>query len=131
MSHTILYAALLGLLFVLLSIRTIRLRNRLRVAVGDGGNPQMLRAMRAHSNFAEYVPLCLLLIFWCETHGASALMIHLLGAALLIGRLSHAFGVSQVNENLRFRIFGMVLTFIPILVASLYLLVDYVKRLMA
>ncbi|MEN9842262.1 MAG: hypothetical protein RLZZ612_91 [Pseudomonadota bacterium] len=33
-----------------------------RVAVGDGGHPELLRAMRVHANFAEYVPLSLGLI---------------------------------------------------------------------
>ena len=56
------YAALLALFFVALSIRTLRLRRELRIAVGDGGNPAMLRAMRVHANFAEYVPLGLILL---------------------------------------------------------------------
>ncbi len=56
------YAALLALLFVLLSIRTIRTRHSRKVALGHGDDPAMLRAMRVHANFAEYVPLALLLI---------------------------------------------------------------------
>ena len=52
------YAALLALLFLALSVRTLRLRRRLNISVGDAGNTKMLRAMRAHANFAEYVPLC-------------------------------------------------------------------------
>ncbi|HAY26639.1 MAG TPA: glutathione metabolism protein, partial [Candidatus Accumulibacter sp.] len=56
------YAALLALFFVALSIRTLRLRRELRITVGDGGNPAMLRAMRVHANFAEYVPLGLILL---------------------------------------------------------------------
>ena len=59
-----LYAALLALLFIALSVRTLRLRRHLKIAVGDAGNTQMLRAMRAHANFAEYVPMCLLLLRW-------------------------------------------------------------------
>jgi len=55
------YAALLALLFVLLSIRTIRTRHSRGVALGHGDDPAMLRAMRVHANFAEYVPLALLL----------------------------------------------------------------------
>jgi len=55
------YAALLALLFVLLSIRTIRTRHSRKVALGHGDDPAMLRAMRVHANFAEYVPLALLL----------------------------------------------------------------------
>lgn len=58
-----LYASILALLFVALSVRTLRLRHRLKIGIGDAGNTQMLRAMRVHSNFAEYVPLSLLLLY--------------------------------------------------------------------
>jgi len=64
------YAALLALLFVFLSVRTIRMRRRLRIGIGDAENPVMLRAMRVHANFAEYVPMGLLLAFFVETSGA-------------------------------------------------------------
>ncbi len=64
MNITILYAALLAILFVVLSIRTIRLRRSLKIGVGDAGNYKMLRAIRVHSNFSEYVPLAVLLIFF-------------------------------------------------------------------
>jgi len=120
-----LYAALLALLFVALSIRTLRLRRRLRIGIGDAGNEQMLRAMRVHSNFAEYVPLTLLLIYLAEAHGAHALFIHALGLCLLAGRLSHAYGVSQANENYTFRVVGMSMTFISLISASAYLLFSY------
>ena len=63
MPATPLYAALLGLIFVALSIRTIRLRRRYGVGVGDGNNTELQRAARVHANFAEYVPLALLLIY--------------------------------------------------------------------
>lgn len=56
-----LYASILALMFVGLSVRTLRMRRRLKIAVRDAGNRRMLRAMRVHSNFAEYVPLGLLL----------------------------------------------------------------------
>ena len=64
-----LYAALLAILFIALSVRALRLRRHLKIAVGDAGNTQMLRAMRAHANFAEYVPLGLLLLTLVELHG--------------------------------------------------------------
>lgn len=67
------YAALLSLLFVALSIRTLRLRRRLSVSLGDDGHSAMVRAIRAHGNFAEYVPLGLLLIAGAETLDAPAL----------------------------------------------------------
>ena len=123
-----LYAALFALFFVALSIRTLRLRRSLRIAIGDAGNERMLRAARVHSNFAEYVPLSLLLIFLVETHGAFPAVVHGLCVCLLAGRLSHAFGVSQVNENYRFRVLGMALTFATLITAATYLLFAFIRH---
>lgn len=119
MTVTPAYAAVLGMIFVALSVRTIRMRRRHRVAVGDGGNAELRRAMRVHANFAEYVPLALLLIYFVEHDGAEILLVHVLGIALLAGRLLHAWGVSQEAENFRYRVSGMVLTFGTIITAAL------------
>jgi uncharacterized membrane protein YecN with MAPEG domain len=119
MTITPAYAAVLGLIFVALSVRTIRMRRRHRVAVGDGGNAELRRAMRVHANFAEYVPLALLLIFFVEHDGAETLLVHALGIALLAGRLLHAWGVSQEPENFRYRVSGMALTFGTVITAAL------------
>ncbi|HIC8797493.1 MAPEG family protein [Aeromonas veronii] len=117
------YAALLALLFVLLSIRTIRTRHSRKVALGHGDDPAMLRAMRIHANFAEYVPLALLLIYFVETGNQTPWLIHLLGSALLLGRLCHAFGMSRTPENFRYRVVGMGLTFTVILVSTVHILI--------
>ncbi|MFN0039484.1 MAG: MAPEG family protein [Burkholderiales bacterium] len=116
------YAALLALLFVWLSVRTLRLRRSLRITIGDAGNPQMLRAMRVHSNFAEYVPLSLIALLLLEMQGTAAWLMHVLGVCLLFGRLSHAYGVGQSNETFQFRVTGMALTFTTLVAAALYLL---------
>ena len=122
MTVTPVYATLLGLLFIALSLRTIRLRRRHQIAVGDGNNSELRRAMRVHANFAEYVPLALLLIFFVELNGASKWWVHALALALLGGRLAHAWGVSQTKENFRYRVSGMVLTFGVISAAGLTIL---------
>lgn len=119
------YAAVLALVFVGLSLRTIGLRRRARVAIGDGGDRALARAARVHANFAEYVPLALLLIYLFESAGAPAPIVHLLCAALLGGRLLHAWGVSQVHEDLRLRVAGMALTFVALVGAALGLLSRY------
>ena len=126
MHITALYAAIFGLLFVALSVRTLRVRGRLGILVGDDGNPQMLRAVRVHANFAEYVPFALLLIYFVEIGGASGRLIHAVCLCLLAGRLAHAYGVGQLHENLRFRVFGMAMTFGAIVVAAAILLVSHV-----
>lgn len=122
-----LYAALLALLFVALSIRTLLLRRSMKIGVGDGGNPQMLRAMRVHSNFAEYVPLALLMLYLVEVRGAYPVFVHALGLCLLAGRLLHAYGVSQARENYNFRVAGMALTFTTLLSSAAYLLFAFVR----
>jgi uncharacterized protein len=118
MKITSFYAALLALLFGVLSVRTLLLRRRLRVAVGDAGNKQLLRAMRVHANFAEYVPLCLLLVAFCEAQGTPAKWLHAALAGLVIGRLSHAYGVSQLNEPFGFRVLGVALTLTVLFAAA-------------
>ena len=105
------YAAFLGLIFFILSIRIIRLRRSLKIGIGDSGNPIVLRAMRVHSNFAEYVPLCLVLLGFAELQGTLPIVVHILGAGLVLGRILHAYGVSQTEEDFRFRVAGMALTF--------------------
>lgn len=118
---TPLYAAALALLFVVLSFRTIRYRRQYSVAIGSGKQALLARASRAHGNFAEYVPLALLLIFFIETGAAMPLLVHGLCLLLLTGRLLHAWGISQEQENLRFRVTGMSMTFLTIVIAALAL----------
>ncbi|MBB3176400.1 MAPEG family protein [Variovorax sp. Sphag1AA] len=120
-----LYAALLALLFVGLSFRTLTLRRRLRIVIGDAGNERMLRAMRVHSNFAEYVPLNLLLMYFVASTLPQPWFLHALGICILLGRVLHAVGVSQVRERYVFRTAGMALTFAPMLASALTLLAAY------
>ncbi|MBW4517931.1 MAG: MAPEG family protein [Timaviella obliquedivisa GSE-PSE-MK23-08B] len=131
MLTTSIYAAILGLVFVALSIRTLLLRRQLGVAIGDGDQPMLARAVRVHANFAEYVPLSLLLIYFLETQTRANLCIHILCSALVIGRITHAIGVSQVKETFRYRVIGMVITFTVIISASLGLMLSYAFYLLS
>lgn len=125
MPVTPVYAALFGLILIVLSLRTIRVRRRLQVAIGHRDNADLERAMRVHANFCEYVPIALLLIYLLEVSTGASYWIHVLGGALLVGRLLHAYGVSQSRENLRFRVTGMVLTFTVIISAALRILIGH------
>jgi uncharacterized membrane protein YecN with MAPEG domain len=125
------YAALLVFLFFFLSVRTLRLRRKLQIPLGDAGNPQMLRAMRVHSNFAEYVPLALLLMFMFESVSALPALAHIFGISLLLGRLSHAYGVGQSSEDHRYRIFGMAMTFTALAGSAIGLVAVYLLELVS
>lgn len=117
MSVTPVYAALLTLFFVALSIRVIASRRSEGVSLGDGGIDKLRRRMRAHANFAEYVPLALLLMMLLEMQGQSTWILHLIGISLTAGRLSHAYGVSQ--GVIAARIAGMALTFNALIAGAL------------
>ena len=85
-----LYAGLNALILGWLAAHVGRMREKLKIFMGDGGNPRMVRAMRAQANFVEYVPMALILLLLMALMGAPALAIHALGAALVLGRVLHA-----------------------------------------
>ena len=128
MPVTALYAGLLALVFVGLSFRVIFARRGARVLLGDGGDKELLRRMRVHANFAEYTPLALVLLGLAESLHANVVLLHVLGAAFLLGRLSHAWGVSQQKETLLFRQAGMIATFTVLIVTALACVLAYFTR---
>lgn len=128
MHVTLLYAALLSLLFVYHSAYVIRLRRSMKVVLGGGNHSALERAVRVHGNFAEYVPFALLLLFIVEQQGVVLWFVHSLGLCLILGRIIHAYGLRQVNENIKYRVVGMVLTFVVLIMQSLYLLGSYVVK---
>ncbi|MAH04557.1 MAG: MAPEG family protein [Pseudomonadota bacterium] len=121
------YAGLLGLLFIVLTARIIRLRWKLRVGIGDGGEHILNKAIRVQSNFVEQVPLALLLIYLVEMQMSNIVLLHGLCSALLIGRVLHAFGLSKTSKTSFGRFVGMILTLSVTLVASLLLIYSYLK----
>jgi uncharacterized membrane protein YecN with MAPEG domain len=105
---TSIYASLLALLIVRLSVAVIKLRRKNRVSVGDGGNEALQLAIRAHANAVEYTPIALMLLLTLELNGAPKILIHILGVTLLIGRILHAMGLPA--KDLRRRVLGMQIT---------------------
>ena len=125
---TALYAGLLGLLAFGVAFPAGRLRARLNVSVGDGGNPDLLCAMRRHANFVEWVPLALILIALLELNGASATVIHVLGAVLVASRIAHATGLRTDTMKSVPRFIGATGTVLVILVASIWLILMYIRH---
>lgn len=125
MPITPIYAAILGLIYFALSIRVIKFRRSNKVALGYAHKKDFRRAIRVHANFAEYVPMSLLLLWFLESLTYAALLIHILGVMLIIGRLIHAYGLSQVQEDTRFRVYGMLLTFAVLVGCCIRILLHY------
>lgn len=83
------YVALIALLAMTLSVMTGLARGRHNVALGDGGKPDMLLAMRRFGNLVEYAPLALLVLLMLELRGLPPGWLHAYGATLLALRILH------------------------------------------
>lgn len=119
---TPLYAGILGLLLMLLSLLVVKQRMKHKVLLGDDGVPALRLAIRVHANFIEYVPLALVLILLLELMAAPPALLHGLGIALLAGRIGHAQGLGRTAKPSVGRFLGTLLTWGAILVASVALL---------
>lgn len=120
---TALYAGLLGLMAVVLSILVGRYRTPTadrRVSIGDGGRQEVLVAMRRHANFVEYVPLMLILIALLELNKVDGTVIHVMGATLVGLRASHAWGMQPDDAQGIFRFIGAVGTMLLLVVSSIW-----------
>jgi uncharacterized membrane protein YecN with MAPEG domain len=116
---TAFYGGLLGITFMYLSILVIQGRRSGKISLGDGGDNHFLGVIRAHANFAEYVPLILVLMLVAEINQAHVAVLHSAGVALLIGRLVHAYGLKHHSGASWQRISGMLLTFIALIGLSI------------
>ncbi|KFN43068.1 MAPEG family protein [Arenimonas oryziterrae] len=111
MTVTPIYAGLLALIYLVLSVRVIKMRGPGQPSLGDGGDPVLLRRIRAHGNFAEYVPFLLLMIGLLELGQWPTILLHGLGATLVVARLLHGYALS-FTESFKFgRFWGTALTF--------------------
>lgn len=124
------YAALLAGFYIFLSVRVVRIRRQEKVGIGDANNVRLRRAIRAHGNFAEYVPLTVILAAFVEIQQFAAIIVHALCWILIIGRVIHAYGVSQEKEDYRFRVAGMVLTFASIAISALFLFGSFAAKVL-
>jgi uncharacterized protein len=113
------YGAALAAGFIWLSLRVAWRRWSLETYIGDGDDTLLRRLTRAHANFAENVPLCLVMLGFAEQLGSSQALLHALGALLLGGRVLHAYGVSREPEPIWFRVVGYAATCCALAGASL------------
>jgi uncharacterized membrane protein YecN with MAPEG domain len=115
---TPLYAAVLALWFVILSLRVVQNRKSAKVHLGDGGNTLLQRAIRAQANFAEYVPLALILLALLELSRFSIYLLHAIGIALVVARLMHGYALAFRSQFRFGRYWGAILTFVVLIVEA-------------
>lgn len=119
MSITMFYAGLLALWYLALSVKVIQGRTGPGgPGLGDGGDPKMLRVIRGHGNFSEYVPIILIMIALLEYSGLPRWAVHLLAATLLVARLLHGYALSFTEKWKFGRFYGAALTLLLLAVCG-------------
>ena len=103
---TALYAALLVAVLVCLTTRIGLLRAKTGISILDGGNELLAVEMRRHGNFAEHVPLLIVLMAIVELNGGSSLFLHVVGIVLIICRVAHPLGLHHDRVQAPLRLIG-------------------------
>jgi uncharacterized membrane protein YecN with MAPEG domain len=114
---TPLYAGILTIWFVVLSMRVVNIRHR-GIGFGDNGDTEITRVIRAQANFAEYVPLALLMMGFLEASRYSIYLLHALAIMLVIGRVFHGFALSFGLGRKFGRFVGAAITFVVLLIEA-------------
>lgn len=119
------YTALGALLILVLAVRVMWLRKKRGVGLGGGGNEDLVRAIRAHANATEYLPIALLLLVLLAFEQTRPGLLHLFGTVLIVGRILHAIGLSGSPGRSFGRVAGMALTVLVTLAMAILLLWRY------
>jgi uncharacterized membrane protein YecN with MAPEG domain len=102
-----------GILIVMqmgLALAVALARRRNRQSLGDGGNKEVLQAIRRHGNLAENAALFIAGFTLMEMLGGSRTELQILCAVFVLARISHAMGLSMQKTVNRFRIIGIIAT---------------------
>jgi hypothetical protein len=110
------YAAVLAVLGGVLAARVSITRAKTGISLGPGDSAPLLMRMRQFGNFAENVPLALILLALAEAQGLSAPWLHGAAALLVAARLVHPMGLDAGRVATPARIIGAMGTRIAMLI---------------
>ena len=111
-----------AILHIWLSLRVSRLRRPLKIGVGDGGNEVLARRMRAHGNFAENMPILLILLTLLELGTGGSLWLWGAAIAFMLARIAHAFGMDRPGAN-PLRVGGITVSWLVLIGLGLYAII--------
>ncbi|KPP97371.1 MAG: putative relative of glutathione S-transferase, MAPEG superfamily [Marinobacter sp. HL-58] len=117
------FAAVLGLLLIVLSILVSRFRLKYKKNLGVTDDRDFEAAVRAHGNLVEYAPLGLIMLAIAELNGVASGLVYWTGMAFVVGRILHAFGMINGRGGPHIaRLAGILLTWVSILAIAVLLL---------
>ena len=115
-----LYVGLNALLLLVLALNVGLRRGRQNaLQPGATGDETLVRAVRAHGNFTEYMPVVLLILVMLALLKAPTPLLHLLGLVFTLGRLAHALGMMQPQHPNALRFAGNLSTGIVLLIGGI------------
>ncbi len=112
---TSLIALPLTILLIGLASRVATLRIHNKIGLGIGSNKTLAKAMAAHGNAVENIPVALLLFALAEIQGANIILLSVCGVVFIVGRLMNALGVSQHAGRSFGRFYGIILSWFVII----------------
>ncbi len=98
-----------ALINIWLSIRCGQVRTAQKVSVGDGGNEDLIRRMRAHANFSENAPIVLVMIAALEFAHSGSTTLAAVAGVFMLGRVAHGLGMDGGSFGMG-RTIGTVVT---------------------
>lgn len=121
---TALFAGISTLIYLRLTLTVVRLRRLYRIPIGAGNNKELQAAINSHSNFAQYVPLSIILIALCEIQNIPKILLAITAICIILGRLIHIQAITnaKLTNPIPFRVIGMRLTLFPLLGLAILLI---------
>jgi len=127
---TALYAGVYALLLLVLAARISAFRMKLKVGLGDGGHPEMTRAIRVHGNSVEWMLPMLVLLLVAELNHANPLFLHVCGSVFLVARVAHAVGLSRAAGESPGRFGGTTASWLVIGVLAAWDIAAFVRTIL-
>lgn len=126
---TICMTAIFVLMLTVLSVTVSVRRAQLQVRIGDGDDNSLRRRIRAHGNFVENAPLCILLVLAIEAILATSTIIWIVAAILIASRILHAIGT--LTRSKRIIPLAMLMQHITLVICGIWLLIQSIGNLSA
>ena len=115
-----LWLGLNALFLIYISFNVGQGRVKHKINLGDGGDDDMRKRIRAQGNYIEYAPAALLGLFALASLGLGAMWVHALGAFFFIARVSHFLGLGAGVWPMG-RFVGTLMTMLALLATALLL----------
>jgi len=114
--------AVLSFFYFALTVMVVRCRRKFKLPYLVNEDKQLVVKVRAHANFIEYVPLALIIMLMSVMLAVPVFILSLASIMLICGRVLHAYSLLKLEHKHIYtcRVAGMVLTFVMILLLSIF-----------